>query len=304
MPCNLATQSRRDPGDRDLIFPGRLGETQGDPVPDAIEDLLIRQEVDQLRAAPLFELGQRNRRLGAVGELHQGLAAGARRAVIKEPFVEVADVLHVQVAIAVPLGDLVAAHLRLSKGEGAEDLVDVLVGQPKRRVLQGRESWKALRREEVAAVGRQREVGMPAAVKDHAEEPKQAGPGVATLLERLGPHARLLLQEVKEPPQAVALVEEDVAVREEVPLFGEEDEHEPHHHVDRGLVDLVRIERRQDEAAAAAVRPVEGEDQRLDRAPHLLAQAVGQLGLRLLAVPFVRRPKRFLERRSQRSIFM
>ncbi len=134
--------------------------------------------------------------------------------------------------------------------------------------------------EEIAAVGRYRElVVVNAAVNGSAggEEPM---PGGGAGLEDLGVLEALLLQRLTQRPDGVQLLVVGVVDWQQVVLLGDEEEHHAHHHGDGGFVDLVWLDVLEKGAAPVTISPGDGVDEQLGRPADLRAELVGDLGLR------------------------
>ena len=81
------------------------------------------------------------------------------------------------------------------------------------------------------------------------------------------------LQLRHEGRDGVVLVVEWVAQEQQVPLLGREQEHQPHHDRQGGLVQVGLGDARQQLPAVVLVGPVERLDEHLDRLADLIAQA-------------------------------
>ena len=138
--------------------------------------------------------------------------------------------------------------------------------------------------EQVAAVGRERgEIVLDAAV-DGAEGGQQAGKGVVAAFEHffaqaVGGLAKLVVQ----GGDGVVLAVDRVGDGQQVALFGEEEEDQPHHQSERGFVDVLAGEAVEEGAAAFAVGAVERGDEHLHGAAHLAAERDGDFLLVLQA---------------------
>jgi hypothetical protein len=116
------------------------------------------------------------------------------------------------------------------------------------------------------------------AAEHGAEDGQQTRPGIPAALENLlGFLAQLHAQGRERVVGLVAFV----AQEQQATLFGGEQEHQPHHHRQRGFVEFRFLHVTQQLAIAVLVGLVERLDQHFDGAAHLLAEGVGDFVLEL-----------------------
>ena len=112
------------------------------------------------------------------------------------------------------------------------------------------------------------------------EQGKEAVPGAVRPFERLvagvGLGGAELIEEGRGGKGAVIEV---VAERQQAPLLGIKEEHEPHEHGHRALVHLVGVDAAQEGALAVTIGPAHGRHQQLDGLADLPSQRAGDLGL-------------------------
>ena len=164
-----------------------------------------------------------------------------------------------------------SSTVRLSIGSGLA--VSVRQSEPLARPSR---NGKAIRIEQRAAQRGQAQVLMLDATEYGAEDRQQARPGIPAPLEDLfGFLAQLHAQRRERVVGLVAFVAE----QQQATLFGGEQEHQPHHHRQRGFVEFRLLHVTQQFAVAVLVGLVERLDQHFDGAPHLLTEGVGDLVL-------------------------
>ena len=134
--------------------------------------------------------------------------------------------------------------------------------------------------EEVAAVGRDRQLVVVHAAVHGPARGQQAVPGRGTALEDLGVLEALPLQRLPQGAHRVEILIMAIIDGQQVVLLGDEQEHGAHHHGDRRFVDLVRCDAGEQRSAPSPVGPRDGVDQQLGGPAHLGAELVGDLGLR------------------------
>jgi hypothetical protein len=156
-----------------------------------------------------------------------------------------ADLLDVQRPVGQPLclGRAGSAALAPQHLEGIQQMQHGPVVDRHRFVgggharLAALQEWEAVGVEQAAAVGGQPELLVLHPAVDHAEGGEQALPGGVAALQRLLAEAvGLLLELPAQGGDRVGLVVELVAEQEQPALLGRQQEHQPHHHGDGGLV--------------------------------------------------------------------
>ena len=111
-----------------------------------------------------------------------------------------------------------------------------------------------------------------------AEQRQDPVPRRSRALERvLALAVGLLLELCAQRARGEGLRVAGVVDRQEAPLVGDEQEHQPHHHGHRSAVHLGLLESREQLAVALAVLVVERGDEELDGAADLAAELVGHL---------------------------
>lgn len=135
-------------------------------------------------------------------------------------------------------------------------------------------------REQLAAVRRDREIGVVGPLVDEPDEGQDARPAVPRAGLPVSASPGSSLERLEEPRQAVRAVIEGVIAREEVAGFREEDDDGPHDDADGGPVDVGRVDIRARFFQDLAVRA----DEKLDGLPHALAQDCREVRLALAAV--------------------
>ena len=151
----------------------------------------------------------------------------------------------------------------------------------RRAALQERETVGV---KEIATVGRERGKIMHYPAVDGTEAGQQAGESVIAAFEHLlaqavGGLAKLVVQ----GGDGVVLTVDRVGDGEQVALFGEEEEDQPHHQSERGLIDVLSGDAAEEGAPAFAVGAVERGDEHFDGAAHLAAERGGDFLLVLQA---------------------
>ncbi len=140
--------------------------------------------------------------------------------------------------------------------------------------------------EEGARARRQGHGSRPGAVVDHAEQDEELRPGAVALVHRVRVQRRILPQSRVQPGQRVG-AEEGRILRQQVALFGVEQEDEPQRHGEQSAVDRVgRILQRLPEqrAAGGVVGGLEAAQQLVERVQHLFGEPLADLVLILPAV--------------------
>ena len=114
------------------------------------------------------------------------------------------------------------------------------------------------------------------AAVDRPEGREQPDPGIVPpLQDLLAVLVGRLLELGHEGRDGVVLVVERVAQEQQVPLLGREQEHQPHHDRQGGLVEFGLGHARQELPLFVLVDPVERPDDHLDGLADLIAQPVG-----------------------------
>ena len=224
--------------------------------------------------------------------------AGWRRLqlVVQKPLVEDADVLGGEIGEVHGDHDPSAAAAltdpHLGPRQEVQHLVDVAVRQhvalrPETGALEhGEGSGESLRRvgssrrEQVAAVGRHRQVRVVGSVPHQPEERQHSRPGPESARQGAGPGRRPfeLFQQAVEP---VALVIEGVVPGQQFPRLGEQDHHEPHGHPAGGAIDVGGVH----VPASLLQRFAVALNQEFDRFPDPFAQNFRKFRLSLAGVP-------------------
>jgi len=126
--------------------------------------------------------------------------------------------------------------------------------RPRRAAFEKR---KAIRVEEFAAVGRQPHGLVLDAAVHPAKRRQQATPNIRAPGERfLAMLIRALAQSLAQGGDGVALIVEFVAEGQQLALLRREQKHEPHHHGQRGLVELRDAHAHEQRAVALPVEAV------------------------------------------------
>ena len=152
------------------------------------------------------------------------------------------------------------------------------VGAPVGPLCAAFEEGKAIWVEQRTAQCGQAQVFVLDAAIHGAEDGQQARPRIPAALQNLIRFGTQLHAQGRE--RVVRLVA-FVAQKQQAALLGGKQEDEPHHHRQRGFVEFGFFHATQEFAVAVLVGLVERLDQNFDRAPHLLAQSLGYVVLKL-----------------------
>ena len=199
---------------------------------------------------------------------------------VQQTLVNVADLFHVQRAVADALGQRLLAHLAAGEEQPVQHFEHDLVGNAETLGLQRRE---APGMEEVAAVGHEFQVGMLATLVQQAAGGQKTRPGVGSLTQPL--QLFVGFQFAPEVRQTVSLIVKQFAVGQQVVLLGVQQKDHPHHDDQRHLVEFGVGPPAQKLPAALPVGGVESGDEALQSLAHLPAQLVGHVYLSVLALP-------------------
>jgi hypothetical protein len=227
----------------------------------------------------------------------QGDGRGAAGGVIQQAFIDVADLLDVERAEGKPasLGWAAAGELGAEDLQGLQKVENDTVVDVRR--LGGRgaplgacgaafQERVTIWIEERAAVSGQAHGIVLHAAMDGAEGGEKAAPGIRATLQHLltalvGDFPQLLAQ----GGDGVVAVVEGLAEPQEAFFFRTEEEHEPHHDGEGGIVDLRLLQACEKGAVGLDVEPVEVTHEKLDGLTHLSAEGVGDFVLVLQTGP-------------------
>ena len=106
--------------------------------------------------------------------------------------------------------------------------------------LEAFEEGVAVGVEQVAVAGREADVGALGAVVDHAPQREKLRVGAVSLVHCVGVRGGVGPQPLVEACDRVG-AEEHFVLGQHVAFFGVEEEHEPQHHGEQALVDLVGV---------------------------------------------------------------
>ena len=148
------------------------------------------------------------------------------------------------------------------------------------------EEREPVRVEEDAVAPGQAHLPGPGAVVDQAEEHQQLRPGPVTLVHGVGEKGGVLPQAPVESHEGVVALE-GLVLRQHVPLFGVEQEHEPQVHGEQGVVDAVGVFGEglpQQLLLRGVVGGLESPQHLVQGVQHLLGEALADLVLEPAAV--------------------
>jgi len=248
----------------------------------AVGELAVGLVAEPLRAPGRLLLQQRlevHRRRRAVRLRGPDGGGAACRRLQPEPhhrFVDRADVLDVQGAVGDPLAaqdDQLLQHA-VDGAVGDERRLDPLVDLAGAALGAALQEAVAVGVEQGAAARRQAHAAGAGAVVDHAEQRQQLRPGAEALVHRVGVQRGVRAQPFVQAGQRVVGAERLVG-RQQVPLFGVEQEDEPQDDGEQGAVHGVRVVRQdfpQQRAAAGVVRGLQPAQQLVEGVQHLFGQ--------------------------------
>lgn len=269
--------------------------------------MLLGQGVEGRLTAPGRRLQRRQRHMhrvpiiGALATQAEERLGSPADGVVQQALVDVADLFDIQrpEAELAPLASA-AGHGHFQELQGLQQMQDgaVVDGQrfggvplPDGMLRPPLQNGILVGIEQGAAIGAQAQPVVGNTAVHGAEGGEQAAPGIEPAFQDfLALGIGLGAQGRSQGGDGVVVVPQRLPQQQEAAFLGVEQEHEPHHHRQGGLVQL-RLGHMAQQVAAAleTVDAVDAADQHLHRRPHLTAELVGDFGLILGALDQERR---------------